>query len=101
MLLIILKQEMYFVMKMNGDIFSCDENGCKEGFYNLNGICFNCSVGSSGCKIYSYTLNEKNEHEYYCSVCLNNEYILNSQGKCQHCSINFCRKCHYNFIEDN
>ena len=27
----------------------CEKNGCKEGFYNLNGICFNCSESNDGC----------------------------------------------------
>ena len=26
-----------------------EENGCVEGYYNLNGICMKCSYGSEGC----------------------------------------------------
>ena len=27
----------------------CEENGCKEGYYNLDGICHQCSIGSDYC----------------------------------------------------
>ena len=27
----------------------CEEGGCKEGFYNIEGICFPCSVGDDYC----------------------------------------------------
>jgi len=78
----------------------CYEDGCKEGFYNLNGICFNCTEGSPGCKICSYTVNQKNEHQYHCSECLNNKYKLNSQGNCKKCDINYCKKCHYDLYNN-
>ena len=32
----------------------CEENGCKEGFYDINGICFKCSYGSPNCSKCSY-----------------------------------------------
>ena len=79
----------------------CDKDGCKEGFYNLEGFCFNCSEGTQGCKKCSYTLNQKNEHEYHCTECLNNEYKLNSQGHCDHCNIDNCKKCHYDLYGNN
>ena len=37
----------------------CEKNGCKEGYYNLNGFCIPCSTGSPDCKSCSVTLNEK------------------------------------------
>ena len=34
----------------------CEKDGCSEGFYNLNGICTNCSIGSPGCAKCSYEI---------------------------------------------
>ena len=36
----------------------CEEGGCKVGFYNLNGICRNCSEGSPGCLKCIYEVQE-------------------------------------------
>ena len=80
---------------LNDGNIMCNE--CKEGFYNLNGICFNCTYGSPGCKRCTVIMNENAEAQYICEECLNNEYILDSvYGTCNHCweSIN-CKKCHY------
>ena len=74
----------------------CNENDCKEGFYNLNGICFNCSVGLPNCKNCSITINGNEDKIYICNECLNNEYKLNQYGQCVHCSLSNCQKCHYN-----
>ena len=37
-------------------LFAYCNNKCKEGLYNINGIYFNCSIGSPGCKICNITI---------------------------------------------
>ena len=72
----------------------CNENDCKEGYYNLNGICFKCSDGSYGCKKCEMK-SENNEKIFMCKECINNEYYLDNYNRCKHCTKNFCSKCHY------
>ena len=77
----------------------CEKDGCKEGFYYLNGICTNCTFGSPDCKKCSYTLNENNEEEFKCLECLSDEYYLDpNDGICHgYGCYSHCRKCkHYN-----
>ena len=70
---------------------------CKEGFYNLNGICFNCTKGSPGCKICNVTEIEGNQidYKYTCQECLNNEYRLDKFGTCEKCKMDHCLKCEF------
>jgi len=72
----------------------CNENNCKEGYYYLDGICFNCSTGSPGCK--KCKIQVENEQKYICEECLNNQYILNERNICEECSVEKCEKCHFN-----
>ena len=80
---------------LNDRLVMCNENDCKEGYYNLNGICFKCSEGLDSCKKCSTILKSNGEKEYRCDECLNNEYIINDYGQCIHCSLDHCKKCHY------
>lgn len=74
----------------------CEKGGCAEGYYNLNGICMNCSVGSPACKKCTYEVQENETHgNFICEECENNEYRINSFGLCQHCYLSGCEKCHY------
>ena len=77
----------------------CNENDCEEGLYNLNGICFNCSDGLPYCKKCHSEIIEYNQKKYKCDECLNDEYKINQYGVCTHCSMNNCKKCHYNPVE--
>jgi len=72
-------------------------NECKEGFYNLLGICFNCSIGSPGCKICNATKIEGNQtdYNYTCRECINNEYRLDKFGTCEKCKMDNCLKCEF------
>ena len=79
----------------NGNII-CDINGCKEGFYNLNGTCLNCFEDWHDCKTCTIIQEEYDNLRYNCTECLSNEYILNSYGGCTKCNIYNCNKCHYN-----
>ena len=47
---------------MNDHFVSCEKGTCKEGFYDLNGICTNCSMGSPGCKKCTYEVNEEGKN---------------------------------------
>ena len=80
----------------------CEKNGCKEGYYNLNGFCIPCSTGSPDCKSCSVTLNENNEEEFKCLECINNNYYLDpNNGKCYwHGCHSYCRKCNYTNFND-
>ena len=74
----------------------CEENKCKEGYYNLEGICLKCSVGSQYCEKCTYIAPyQSNIKEFKCTKCINNEYQVLDDGRCHHCSINNCNKCHY------
>ena len=75
----------------------CNKNDCRDGYYNLNGICLSCSKGSKGCKKCTITLNEINKEVYNCLECLNNEYKYLSSYGCAKCYLDeeHCKKCHF------
>ena len=76
----------------------CNKNDCKEGFYNLEGVCFRCSGSSYGCQKcrIQENENENEESKFICEECLNNdEYRLNEQGHCEYCDRVNCERCHY------
>jgi len=74
----------------------CEEGGCKEGYYNLNGFCLKCSTGSEGCSKCTYEVQEDhNSGNFKCHECINNEYRLTEYGKCEHCELYLCDECHY------
>ena len=78
----------------------CNQNECKEGYYYLNGICFNCSIGSPGCKtcnVNEIIMDNQKNYSYNCQECLNNkDYKLDEFGRCQKCKMDNCKKCYYN-----
>ena len=76
----------------------CEEGGCAEGYYNLNGICTNCSMGSKNCKKCTYEVSEqKTDGDFICHECESNEYLLTNYGECKHCNtfLDECKECHY------
>ena len=81
----------------------CDENNCKEGYYNIEGFCFQCSNGSDYCDKCTYlpSIENNNEKEYKCQKCINNEYQISDDGRCHHCFIKNCIKCHYPLSSNN
>ena len=78
----------------------CNANQCKKDYFYLNGICFNCTNGSPGCKkcnVSEINVNSQKDYFYFCTECISNEYKLNKEfGICKKCSMNGCKKCHYN-----
>ena len=82
----------------NNRFIYCEEKGCKEGYYNLNGRCISCDDGSPGCSKCNY---ETQEGYFTCHECINNEYRLNEFGACQHCNLSLCEVCHYDDINGN
>ena len=90
----------------------CEEGGCKEGFYNIEGICFPCSVGDDYCTKCTYepeikinyngviTANDTNLKYYKCQACISNKYRINEYGRCDHCFILNCLNCHFNSFHD-
>ena len=87
--------------RFSNDRFAyCNKNDCKEGFYNLEGICFRCDDGSPGCQKcrIQESENENEENKFICEECLNNKYHLNELGFCENCYSHFngyCEKCYY------
>ena len=74
----------------------CEEGGCKEGFYYLNGNCYNCSATQEGCKKCTYKKQENQTYgNFICLECESNNYKLTEYGKCQLCSDYGCEECHY------
>ena len=57
----------------------CEKGGCAEGYYNLNGICTNCSIGSPFCKKCTYEVQEnETDGNFICHECISNEYRKHS-----------------------
>ena len=76
----------------------CENEGCGEGYYNLNGICTNCSMGAPNCKNCTYEVSEQETNgNFVCHECESNEYLLSEFGKCEPCNtfISNCKECHY------
>ena len=75
----------------------CSE--CKDGFYNLEGMCHNCSIGSDFCSNCTYEPEvEGGAKKFKCTKCLNDEeYILNEDHYCTRCNslLRNCKKCHF------
>ena len=71
---------------------------CKEGYYNLEGLCHECEEGSPGCKECTYAYEETDESKRFkCQKCVNEEeYILNENFHCEKCNERLpnCKKCH-------
>jgi len=84
----------------NGNIFTCDENGCKEGYYNVNGVCFQCDQNSPNCVKCNYlppegySVTDTNERIFKCKECISNEYAIINYA-CHKCYIGNCTKCQY------
>ena len=74
----------------------CEEGGCKEGYYYMNGICTSCSLGSPGCAkcTHNVTLNKENE-KFICNECLSG-YRLTEEGIYEKCYLENCEKCFFN-----
>ena len=64
----------------------CEENGCKEGYYNVEGICFPCSINSPNCTKCSYNaISEDSGKWFTCLECeggKNGIFRPHSDGKC-------------------
>ena len=74
----------------------CEKNGCKEGYYNLNGICYQCETGSPHCSKCNYEESEdETKGKFVCQECETNKYGLTNFGTCKLCSMNNCKSCHY------
>ena len=81
----------------------CEKDKCKEGYYNLVGFCDPCEFGSPFCGKCTYSpLNTSEtdtlitEDKYFnCNECINNEFKLSSDGRCYHCYMYKCVKCHF------
>ena len=83
----------------------CDEFGCKDGFYSIDKkTCINCnSLNTANCAKCSNlppagkTPDETDERIFKCNECVNNNYRVDSNGKCRHCLFNHknCAQCHY------
>ena len=65
----------------------CEEDGCAEGYVNIDGTCVNCNVYLTGCTKCVREVNEnKTDESFRCLECESNEYNL-SMGFCLHCYI--------------
>ena len=84
---------------INDRVAYCKQNGCKEGYYYLEGLCLDCNMGSPGCKecIVNKTQNIDGQiyYNYTCLECLSNEYKLDINGTCQKCEMNYCLECSF------
>ena len=77
----------------------CEENGCKEGYAELMGLCINCSLESEGCKRCSMEMrtdSDQPDYKFSCEECLSDEYKMNENGFCEKCQIDHCLDCRFN-----
>ena len=74
----------------------CEEGGCKEGYYNLNGIYIKCSEVSDFCINCTYEVQEEStKGNFICHQCEDNTYRLTEYGTCEKCYRDNCEICHY------
>lgn len=76
----------------------CEENGCKKGYYNIEGICLQCSMTSDHCIDCTFLPNPENEEQkdFKCLECESNQYkIMSNNGRCHHCHVGGCEICHF------
>ena len=76
----------------------CEKGDCKEGYYNLNGLCLQCNDGSTACSKCTYEVQEKGndtELDFKCHECISNEYNLTEFVYCEHCDMDYCDICHF------
>ena len=76
----------------------CEENGCKEGYYNIKGICNPCSVGSANCAKCIYLPSENRGKEFRCIECvggLYGDYRVQNDGLCGTCNLPNCIDSQY------
>jgi hypothetical protein len=71
----------------------CDE--CKTGFYNIEGLCYRCSINSPYCAECTYEEEGSEEKVFKCTKCSSNEYRVNEKFSCEKCYIDNCLSCHY------
>ncbi len=81
----------------------CQE--CKEGYYNIEGICHMCNEGSPGCVNCTYEKDETDNNimKFKCNKCLNErEYRINENSRCVKCNeeLSNCLHCHYEISND-
>ena len=79
----------------------CEKNGCKEGYYNYEGMCLTCSSRNKGCLKCSFEVQEnKTSENFTCLECdtESKEYRLLESGLCEKCYLSECLKCHYDDI---
>lgn len=71
----------------------CEEDGCKKGYYYMNGVCHDCSKLINGCSACSIDDDKK----IICNECISKQFKLNKDfNLCDRCSMNNCLKCHFN-----
>ena len=71
----------------------CEEGGCKDGYFNLLGVCYECEedelYGCAKCEI-------QPEGNNICLECESKEYKLTDSGTCERCEMEKCDKCFFN-----
>ena len=77
----------------------CDANGCNDGYFNENGICYQCSIKLNNCVKCSYVApSGSSQKQYKCLECvdgLNGAFRL-INGICQTCQNKpGCNGCNY------
>ena len=77
------------LIKENANV-KCQENSCKEGYYELtSGYCAICSLTDGNCIECEYL---KDKNEFMCKKC-NDYYYPNEDGICEKCKAEKCKKC--------
>ena len=71
----------------------CDENSCKEGFYEIfPGTCATCSFLSSDCTKCSYSKEEGSDEKIFKCLECKNYYYPSSDGYCYYGQLQYCEK---------
>ena len=82
----------------------CKENDCKDGYFNLNGICFRCDKDSPHCEKCSYLAPAgSNQKQFKCLKCDSTDYQLLKSTKCEKCEVTNCKpgKCYFDDYDES
>ena len=71
-------------------ILLCEKEGCKDGYYNLDGVCVPCSFENESCSKCSF------ENNFFkCLECVDNKKYKLENGNCIPCKMEGCSSCQF------
>ena len=85
-----------------GNLFQCDEFGCKEGFYSIDKSCWKCDYSSPFCSKCSnlppegVNAEDTTQRIFKCKECIDDSYLVfENDVRCHQCYKEYCSECHF------